>query len=276
MHELIPEQFIRATAVFRRLDGCIPMQGMIEKRHPGRVFIDDPQNPTSGFCWTPWGYFYLAGEVNNRAFVGELKTILNDQLLPVSQVLGQSGFILWPDSEAWETRLPDFLLQRSLTKIYRRTFEFDPATFYEGRYARPAPPHGFRLATIDAALLAQQPDLAAEIAAAWKTPEKYLQEGVGVCLLDGETLASACFSIFTARGKAEVSVSTAEPYCRRGFAILTAAAFIDACLKRGLQPNWECFRDNVPSLRLAENLGFKAQGDFPVYYWEESNAYVNI
>jgi GNAT superfamily N-acetyltransferase len=276
MYELTPDQFSGIHLLYQPLSGCIPLQGILEKRHAARIFVDQPRSPSCAFTWTRWGHFYLAGADDNREFVRALQENLDSLLLPASKALGESTFILWTDRPAWENRLPDLLPGRSPLKIFRRTFDFDPATFYEGRYSRPVMPPGFALQPIDAALLEKDQRLAAEILTAWASLDDFVRDGAGACLMDGEQLASACFSLFLGRGMAEVNVFTAEEYRRRGFAILTTAGFIDACLKRGLRPNWECFWDNLPSLRLAENLGFKAKSDIPVYYWEEPSAYVNI
>lgn len=88
-------------------------------------------------------------------------------------------------------------------------------------------------------------------------------------LLDDNEIVSVCMSVFASQERMEIDVHTAENYRRRGFAALTAAAFIEACLQRGKQPNWECFWDNQPSVALAGELGFCALPDFPVYYWQE-------
>jgi RimJ/RimL family protein N-acetyltransferase len=276
MIELLTEHITIARPVFKSMQDIIPLQGVFEQRHPARVFIDQINHPSTAFVWDRWGYFYLAGDPNRQETRSSLQELLKGSLLPASKSLGQSDFILWPDSTAWRDVLPDVLPGRSLINIFRRTFHFDPATFYEGRYSRPGLPPGFTLTPIDASTIEGQPLLKAEILTAWDTIDAYLQDGLGVCLLDGKQLASVCFSMFVASGAAEVNVFTAEDYRQKGYATLTSAAFIDACLKRKMRPNWECFADNLPSVRLAENLGFKADKDIPVYYWEESSEYANI
>jgi RimJ/RimL family protein N-acetyltransferase len=276
MIELLTDQLTVARPVFKSMQDIIPLQGVFEQRHPARVFVDQINPPSTALVWDRWGYFYLAGDPNRQETRSSLKELLKGSLLPASKSLGQSDFILWPDSTVWRDVLPDVLPGRSLINIFRRTFHFDPATFYEGRYSRPSLLPGFALIPIDASTIEQQPLLKAEILTAWDTIDAYLEDGVGVCLLEGEQLASVCFSMFVANGAAEVNVFTAEDYRQKGFATLTSAAFIDACLKRRIRPNWECFADNLPSVRLAENLGFKADKDIPVYYWEESREYANI
>jgi RimJ/RimL family protein N-acetyltransferase len=276
MVELHPDQYSCTWTLFKQMDTCIPLQGVLEKRHPARIFVDQFPNPTSAFVWNRWGYFYLGGDPGRQEFHTAITKLMGEQLLPDSKALGQSGFILWPDSPDWKPVISNLLSGRFPIQIFRRTFSFDPATFYEWRYTRPKIPPGFTLKLIDSDLLERSPDVAFEILSAWESLDTYLRDGIGVCLLEGDRLASVCFSMFTGAGAAEANVFTVEKYRQRGFATLTSAGFIDACLRRSLQPNWECFWDNLPSKKLAENLGFKAQEDKPVYYWEESNEYVNI
>jgi RimJ/RimL family protein N-acetyltransferase len=67
----------------------------------------------------------------------------------------------------------------------------------------------------------------------------------------------------------EIDTHTEENNQRQGFAVLTASAFIEECLRRGKQPNWECFWGNEAATALAEKLGFQAEADYPIYYREE-------
>jgi RimJ/RimL family protein N-acetyltransferase len=276
MVELHPDQYSCARSVFKQMDTCIPLQGVLEKRHPARIFVDQFPNPTSAFVWDRWGYFYLAGYPGRQELSTAITKLLEEQLLPDSKALGQTGFILWPDSPDWKPVISNLLPGRIPSQIFRRTFSFDPATFHEWRYTRPQIPPGFTLKPMDRDLLERNPDVAFEVLSAWESLETYLRDGIGVCLMEGDTLASVCFSMFTGSRAAEANVFTVERFRQRGFATLTSAGFIDACLRRKLRPNWECFWDNLPSKKLAENLGFKAQEDKPVYYWEESSEYVNI
>lgn len=107
------------------------------------------------------------------------------------------------------------------------------------------------------------------VQASWASMDNFLSNGLGLALLDGDEIASACLSVFASRERLEIDVHTDEKYQRRGFARLTASAFIEACLKRGQQPNWECFWENDASTKLAGRLGFSAEPDYPVYFWEE-------
>jgi len=82
-------------------------------------------------------------------------------------------------------------------------------------------------------------------------------------------LVSFYLVIFADESRDEICVHTAEHYRRHGWGTVGATAFISGCLRRGRQPNWECFWENGPSTNLAEKLGFRMLEDYPVCYREE-------
>jgi GNAT superfamily N-acetyltransferase len=149
-------------------------------------------------------------------------------------------------------------------EIYRRPFQFDIAQFKRLGHWQDALPAGFQLRRMDA-------HLTGRIGAppGWTSPEAFLEHGLGVVLLEGDEIVSLCTSVFASQEYMEIDIHTEDKYQRQGFAVLTASAFIEECLRLGKQPNWECFWENEASTSLAKKLGFQAEADYPVYYWEE-------
>jgi GNAT superfamily N-acetyltransferase len=82
------------------------------------------------------------------------------------------------------------------------------------------------------------------VLASWASISDFLANGIGFVLLEGDKITRVCKSAFTSSERVEIEVHTAEDYRRKGFAVLTASALIEECLRRGKQPNWECFWDN--------------------------------
>jgi len=80
-------------------------------------------------------------------------------------------------------------------------------------------------------------------------------------LKDGEVV-SECTSVWVETvgvetGCVEIGIETKEPHRRKGYAALTATAFIDDCLSKGLIPVWCCWDFREGSKELAEKLGFE-------------------
>ena len=75
-------------------------------------------------------------------------------------------------------------------------------------------------------------------------------------LTAGRPVAFCCPSSVT-ESWWDVSIDTLEPFRRQGYAAQAVAASIDQMAQAGKQPVWGALESNLPSLRLAERLGFR-------------------
>ncbi len=125
---------------------------------------------------------------------------------------------------------------------------------------KPAPlAAGYRLADL-AEVSAGALDAAGLAAwrAFWPSPDALAERGFGACALDaaGEP-AAVCYAAAVERGVAEVDVLTRPEHRGRGLGGALAAAFVAAARERGVVAGWDCFADNLPSLRIARGAGFR-------------------
>jgi RimJ/RimL family protein N-acetyltransferase len=81
---------------------------------------------------------------------------------------------------------------------------------------------------------------------------------------------SLCYSVFVSGLHREIDIFTDKPFRRQGLAKATASAYLQECLVQGLKPGWNCFKDNRPSRKLAEVLGFVPASEFSVYTWHRT------
>jgi RimJ/RimL family protein N-acetyltransferase len=246
----------------------IPPRSVLLEITPGRVFVDDPDRPQAGLVWTRWGFAYLAGDSRAENFSRHLHDRVLDEL--VSSTVGrEKGFLLFPCSPDWEPRLNQMLEGRRPNKIFRRSFTFNPSIFSTHYGWMNRLPAGFHIYRIDEKLLEDTEALvSAEIEAAWGSTKDFLNCGFGFCLVHAGKVVSLCTSPFIAGREVEVCIRTDPHYRSKGYATVTALAFLEHCLLNDLVPNWECPWDHVASCALAARLGFENPVDRPVYYWE--------
>ena len=160
--------------------------------------------------------------------------------------------------------LPTLLPGRHVIEIYRKPHNFDLYSFQlKGDWHTKIPP-GFHFQTID-----QLTTPKIGVLSSWSSIDEFLTNGIGLLLLKDEEIACTCISVFSSSEKVEMDVHTDEKFRRQGLADMICSAFIEKCIQLGKLPNWECFWDNQPSLNLAKKLGFIAQDEYPVFYWEE-------
>jgi RimJ/RimL family protein N-acetyltransferase len=263
MIELNSHEFASVIPLLAGIQQKVLPYAICEGVNPGRVFVDRRADPQTALLWSPVGYYCLAGDPARAGDLAAICQTLTEIFIPASQATGETGFILLASTPAWKEQLPTLLPEREVIEIYRRPFSFDAARFAARGNWRERLPEGFRLLPVDAALAEE-----VGVLASWASVDDFLANGVGFALLDGQEIASVCVSIFASRHGVEIDVHTAEKYQRRGFASITASAWIEECLRRGKQPNWECFWENEASTALANQLGFTAEPDYPVYFWE--------
>ena len=232
--------------------------------NPGRIFIDQKENPQIVMIWTTVGYYFLFGDPSSISDLESISQILTQVFIPASQATGETGFILIPSSPSWKAMIPMLLPDREVIEIYRLPHDLDFNSFQRKADWRLQIPTGFHFQSIDESIA-----LKIGVLASWSSMEDFLTNGIGYALMKDEEVASTCVSVFSSSQKVEMDVHTDEKFRRQGLADSICSAFIEKCIQSGKLPNWECFWDNEPSVNLAKKLGFIAQKEYPVFYWEE-------
>jgi RimJ/RimL family protein N-acetyltransferase len=264
IHEISPDRYQQITHLLGEYIDYPVVNAILEGNSFGRVFIDNQANPRSAFVLTNAGFSYLLGSPQNEAFNQGLKQLLDNEILPQIQASTDPTLIFYPLAEDWELPLKEVLEKREVYDIFRKQFTFTRDKFVQQANCQNQVPSGFSLHNIDQALLDK---FGAEMFP-WESPRVFLENGFGFWMLAGEEIACECSSVFIGGNSAEINIHTEEKYQRQGLAMITATAFIQECLARGLRPNWECWWENEPSVTLAQKLGFEPIRDHPVFLVE--------
>jgi GNAT superfamily N-acetyltransferase len=264
MIELEPHEFNSVLHLLAGIKQKVLPFAVCQGINPGRVFVDQYNDPQIAMIWSPVGYYCLAGDPAQARDLMAIKQVLTEIFVPASRASGETGYILIPSHGAWKDHLSTLLPGREIIEIYRRPFIFNPDHFDALRNWREQIPKGCSVRPVNAVLAEE-----VGVLASWASVNDFLASGMGFVLLNGDEIASVCISVLASRERVEIDVHTTERYQRRGYAILTASALIETCLQRGMQPNWECFWENETSIALAGKLGFTPLPDYPVYFWEE-------
>ena len=260
MIELKSENYLNVLPLLKNIKQAVLPYAVCEGYNPGRIFVDDEQDPQTTMIWTPVGYYFLV--LGQGQKLDEVSNLLAETFIPASKAIGETGFILIAEFDNWKEKTSALLNNREVIEIFRHPFKFHKEHFNANW--REKIPAGFDLKRVDESLAEQ-----AHILGSWKSLDDFMSHGIGYALMNGDKLASVCSSVFVSSTRVEIDVHTEEEYRRRGFASITASALIEECLRQGKQPNWECFWENEESTALALKLGFEQLADYPVCFWEE-------
>ena len=131
-------------------------------------------------------------------------------------------------------------------------------------------PSGFSVRQIDADLLATDrlhgiEILRNEIQTGWHSVEDFLHTGFGYCLLRENEIVTWCTAEYVSAGKCGIGIETAVEHMRRGFATITASAFVEHAVAKGITPHWDSWKMNLPSVAVAHKVGFRLISEYAVF-----------
>jgi len=246
---------------------------VVVQRVEGRVFVDNAANPGVCLVVHKYGMSFLCGNCNNDFFNQKLVGFLKND-----QVNNYSAKWLFAYPENWENKL-SLLLGSDLIKLtdidensvqelkkdhiiktVRVNFKFNPDLFK----IKLAIPGGFKLKRIDSRLY---DEMSGSIIPQyfWNGKKDFLKNGIGFSLTNNDRIVSTCFSSFIYGNKLEFGIETAEGFRKQGYAVFPAAALVEHCLFKKLEPLWACRKENIGSVKIAQKLGFIPHSFLPYY-----------
>ncbi|MCL2708787.1 MAG: GNAT family N-acetyltransferase [Defluviitaleaceae bacterium] len=268
MVELTKEQIRNARATFQAGD-ALSLQFALEleyallgdngtgKLADAAVFADDAMDPGLFFTGAGYQHLYVRGGsmkfLTDPAAAGELRS------LALGRSSGDSEriFLNIYSSSAIEPLIKLFG-DRIEKTIVRHNYRLNHESFGRAR-ADVMIPEGFALKYFDAG--------DAGFIKGNELDENFWNEDsgrFGFALTHADEIVSDCVSVYFEKESkdaddkrvVEIGIATKELYRRRGFAFLTAAAFVGHCLANGLIPNWGHWDFKPESGALARRLGF--------------------
>lgn len=275
--ELTTQDYGRVRALYGEWHSRLATVAVLEGHCPGRVYVDDLQNPRSALLWEQMeGELYMAGAADNAAFNRAANALIRGQIRSEAQanLPGLSEFTLF-GKEAWQDQVEILLKGTNPMRHYRQHFALKRLRVDW----RALLPKGFALVPLDPALFAREDLEGAEtmcdwVLGDWRTAAVFEQGERGCCVIDPtlSALVSWCASEHACRPvpggplACEVGIYTREGYRRQGFATLVAAAAVERCLDAGIeQVGWHCWDSNLGSAATARKVGFELADEQPVW-----------
>jgi GNAT superfamily N-acetyltransferase len=228
-----------------------------------RVRVSAASRPESALLWAG-PRFYFAGRADDASFREAATRLIATQLSPPPG----SYLVIHYDAPHWVETLSALFGGRPLRRAQRCLYRLDSQGIPGWRERVP---DGFSIARMDRPLLSRTglANLRAvidEIESGWPALDLFLERGFGFCALrNGDEIAGWCTGEYASGRHIGVGIETVEKWQRRGLATLTASAFAEHCLSEGREAHWDCWADNLPSVRVAEKVGFVKVLDYDVH-----------
>lgn len=223
---------------------------------PARVWVDSILAPRAALIWDESHSVYLAGALDRAE---EWRDLVDREIGSV----GQGVLKAYVTDDAAETVFAGYPFQRRERVLYRG----DRPVIADWRHRLPA---GFEVSMIDDRLtepdsLANAADVVAEIESCWTSLDSFRRNGFGFIAHDAQAIVCWCTAEFVSDRTCGVGIETVPAHRGRGFATLTASAFMEHCAKWAITPHWDAWRSNVPSVAVAEKVGFRKPETYAIY-----------
>jgi len=268
IHELKRSESLKVRSLFKEPHLNLVISSVAECNTPGRIWVDDPISPQTVFIWDKAHSFYLVGSPDNEEYNLAVEVLMHEQIMPEARKRELFIFKLYGSLEVWEAILKSFLFKKMERKA-RRFYAFKRR---EIDSLMGEIPYGFAMKRIDARFLKEYslkntPGLLDEISSSWDSFDDYLKKGFGFALVHGGVeIACWCAAEYVSKNKCGIGIETIQKYQRRGFATLTACAFVDHCASNDIAPYWDCWDDNIGSIRVAEKVSFELAEKYDVFF----------
>ncbi|MBE5813592.1 MAG: GNAT family N-acetyltransferase [Clostridiales bacterium] len=177
--------------------------------------------------------------------------------------------ILTPPNELWSSRIRQVFGDRAKAgeryAIHRqKAFDTEKLTGFVSRL-----PKGVTLEPIAGRVydLVMAEWWSRDFCSSFLGKEDFARRGLGVAALYNGELIGGASSYICFRGGIELEVDTREDWRRKGIATACCARLILTCMEKDLIPGWDAA--NRESVALAEKLGYRERGAYPVWFVNE-------
>ncbi|SHH91188.1 GNAT family N-acetyltransferase [Virgibacillus chiguensis] len=256
-------------ASFKKCRKLINEQGqleaiaIVENINPGRIFVDDVNDPASGVIWlgNNDGFIFFGNE-QNEAFNHELNNFINHVIIPEAKKVQLKWFEGIGNHEKWNQVMEKTFEHRKLGKWNQKVYSLQQGD-YKGN-SKPEVEQAYKVANMcdflfenDNNAIKNTAFLQRKILEYWDSVESFLRNGMGYCMVYQNEIVSVCFSGFVAGNVHCIDIETLKAHQGKKLAQRIAHHFVEDCMENNLVPYWDCMEVNKPSVAVAENIGLR-------------------
>lgn len=262
--ELGKNNYYKVKDMFNELNYNLSIYSTINNLNPGKIFVNDENNPTVAMIISVEGIF-LGGNLENDNFFRELnKKLKYEGFKNITKSKNVEYLIFYPSPE-WEDKVKLMLESYNPIKDKRRYLQLE-IDRYEIKEV------SLNVRKVDKVLLQSNnleglEDIKENIIECYGSFDKFYNNGFGFIYVLNNQIISWCLSDCIVEDRAEVGVETEEEHRRNGYCTEVVLAALNYCKNNNIKTiGWHCWEDNVGSYKLAESVGFTQRKDITMYF----------
>lgn len=258
--ELEPKDFNSVENFFNENKYQYPALAVINGDFPGKVFVDNKDNPKIVLVWAISRWAYISCKELLPRHNNFIKDVFNSGILPLIKAVGEKRFEIYADNNiGWDGMLNEALNKYQLDKHYENTFILNKEKFIEFTSHLDAPK--------DIDICENTFNIIPVEYSKYVFNDQSKKKVFGMIIKKkGEVISQCLNNGFIYNNYYFIDLDTFNNIERNnGYGTLISSKLISNLLSKGLFPLWETTTNNLPSQRVADKLGFKKVNEYPVY-----------
>ena len=217
------------------------ISSVIDSIQSGKIYTDDLNNPKCAFILHTFGWSQIIGK-RNRKFINDLKNFIfiNEEFQSI-KIRNYSPFDnhFFKKTTAEISERCKFQIKKNIKNIrIKKKYKLKKIDFKNCKKVN-------KFLKIDL------------FSRFWPSYTSFINNSFGYFIEYKNRPVSICYSCGINEEVVEIDVFTDEKFRGKGLAKFVCKKFIDECKKKKLKANWDCFTNNIGSIKLAKSLGFK-------------------
>lgn len=246
-----------ALALFSYTPLQYMLRAMAAGSAPAACYVDQEDDPS--VCLIHEGHsLFVGGDASGTASEAAMDFLAHELLTPEVRKALHVVKIVFPNDD-WKERLIGAFSGTAVHEYMRCVF-YHPAP---GSIPAFPAPH-IQFITADTAKLNNFSMINDEVESTLGSFEKFLAMGFGYALVLNDRVCGFCTAEYLSAGECAIGIEVLREYQKKGYASHMTVCFLQECAKCGLTPYWECWKNNIPSVKTAEHAGFLKRAEYPV------------
>jgi GNAT acetyltransferase-like protein len=271
IYELNENEYYKVRPLIKGIqDMNICLNGIIDGNNQGKIWVDNLDEPKVAIVWAIGCTYFIIGDIENEGFNNSLDSYITNVIGPdCLNTYGGTHFVVTLHEDKWEDKLDNIFNHRNPYKQYEYCYIFNENMYKELTKVQDNLPYGYTVKRIEKDIISNDTEnlIADDILDGfWSSVDKFLDKGIGFCILKDNKIISNCFSGYVSGNLCEIVIRTYEEENeRKGFGTFVARTFIDYCISNRIIPHWSTTEDNIGSTSIAEKCGFEIYKKFITY-----------
>lgn len=232
---------------YKNSNNFFPLIGaVLEGKQIGSVYVDKLINPKIVLVVHKFRFAQIISEDSTNAIWNMVCKVIDNEKDHKGNTFNKIRFYC---------ANPDFIKYLSTVNKYNLQLG-ERVRFLPNEYLKIESVENFQLSKNDIELLNEQHQIQTG-SRFWNNNEDFFRNSYSYCVKEGNIIKSICYAAAVSNNKAEIDVATHIRFRKKGFAKKAVLGFLKLCSTRGIVPLWDCYENNIASVKTAISIGFK-------------------